>query len=103
VDLAGQTPRICLRDPEDCQRFHVAAVGGSADELRIVLSRSGVGEVLTSGDALIDVAAVARLAGGLVVADWADRFQGMLAYARTKGWLEDSGITRIRAHVEWLA
>jgi len=102
VDLAGYTPRLCLRDPEDCQRFHVAAVGGNADALRIALSRSGVGDVLASGDALIDMAAVARLADGLVRADWVDRFQGMLAHARRKGWLEDSG-TRFRAHVEWLA
>lgn len=46
---------------------------------------------------------VARLrAAGIAAADapdFAERFDGMIAYAATKGWLDESG-TRVRAHIE---
>ena len=34
-----------------------------------------------------------------VPADWDEKFDGMLAYARDKGWLSSSG-TALRAHIE---
>lgn len=45
--------------------------------------------------------AVARAAGAAAVGDgaWADRFDGMIAYARSKGWADEAG-THVRAHVE---
>jgi hypothetical protein len=32
-------------------------------------------------------------------AEWAERFQSMLDYARSHGWARDDGA--VRAHIEW--
>jgi hypothetical protein len=59
-----------------------------------------VGSVDGDGEAVIDVAAVRRLAAGSVGITWDDDMAAMLDYARSKGWLSDDG-EAIRAHVEW--
>jgi len=100
IDLAGETAVIGLAEPEDCKRFHVAARGGDAAALEAALEVNAVGRLLPSGDALIDTDAVRRMAEGRVAQGWDDEFAGMLAYAGSKGWLDDTG-TAIQAHVEW--
>jgi len=100
IDLTGETASVGLAEPEDCKRFHVTARGGDVAALGAGLADGGVGRLLPSGDAMIEVAAVRRLAEGRVPADWADDFAGMLAYAGSKGWLDEGG-TAIQAHVEW--
>jgi hypothetical protein len=100
IDLTGETAVIGLAEPVDCQRFHVAARGGDAAALEAALTVNAVGRLLPSGDALIDVDAVRRMAEGRVSDGWDDDFAAMLAYAGTKGWLDDAG-TAVRAHVEW--
>ena len=51
-------------------------------------------------DAFIERVAVERLAAGAGVGDdWNDRYEGMLAYAAKKGWLDDDGA--VQAHIEW--
>ncbi len=102
VDLTGETPAVSLGEPQDCKRFHVAVRGGEAESLSEALSAADVGRLLPSGEAMIDTAAVRRLASGRVPDAWEDDFQAMLTYAGTKGWLNDDG-TAIQAHVEWSA
>ena len=102
VDLTGATPAVGLAEPEDCQRFHVTVRGGDAARLGAALEADGVGRLLPSGVAMIDMAAVRRMALGRVPDGWDDEFAGMLKYAETKGWVDDSG-TSIQAHVEWPA
>ena len=45
--------------------------------------------------------AVARTAGAETSADpaWTSKYDGMIAYASSKGWTDDAG-THVRAHVE---
>ena len=102
IDLTGETAVIGLTEPEDCKRFHVAARGGDPAALEAALEVNAVGRLLPSGDAFIDTAAVGRMAEGRVSPGWSDDFAAMLAYAETKGWLDDSR-TAIQAHVEWEA
>jgi len=99
IDLTGENAAVALVEPEDCKRFHVAVRGGDADALAAALSAAEVGRLLPSGDAMIDTAAVRRMADGRVAEGWDDDFAAMLGYAESKGWLDDTGGS-IQAHVE---
>jgi hypothetical protein len=97
-----ETPaEMTLEEPADCTRFHVAVDGGARDAAHLdeVLRAAGAGRG-DGDDARIAVDAVRRMAVGRVGRDWARDFDGMLAYARGKGWLDDTDGT-IAAHVEW--
>ena len=100
VDLTGTNASVTLVDPEDCTKFHVKAIGGDPQVLAAALSRTAVGHLLDCGDAMIYVRAVADRAQGRVAPGWNDNFAGMLAYAKGKGWLDETG-EAIQAHVEW--
>ncbi len=98
VDLSGPEGVVDLDDPSDCNRFHLSARGGRDEAgLAAALTASGVGRI-DGDDALIEVDAIRRLAEGRVTPAWADDFDRMLAYAKTKGWLHGDAI---QAHVEW--
>ena len=101
IDLTAEAGAVELSEPRDCKRFHVAARGGNAGALGAALSAAGVGRLLPSGDALIQIEAVRRLAAGRVPEEWDGEFAAMLEYAGSKGWLDDSG-EAIQAHVEWV-
>ena len=99
VDLTGGTAVVELVEAEDCKRFSVAVAGGDSESLGAALTGHGIGRLLPSGDAMVDIGAVRRMAEGRVPAGWADDFAGMLKYAESKGWLDETG-TSIQAHVE---
>ena len=98
VDLTGDIPAVTLREPLDCKAFHLEASGDQVG-LGPALEATGVGRLLPSGDAMIDVVAIRRLAGGRMPASWEPDFKAMLQYAESKGWL-DEGRRAVRAHVE---
>lgn len=54
--------------------------------------------VRTSSHSWVDPGGLAALAGRAGDIEWQEQLAGMVAYAGTKGWLDDEG--RIRAHVE---
>ena len=99
IDLPGNEPAVDLVEPEDCKRFHLAVRGGDDEALASALAAQGVGRLLPSGEAMIDTAAVRRLAAGRVADGWDDDFAAMLKYAGSKGWLDETGGS-IQAHVE---
>lgn len=105
VDLTATSPDVRLDEPDDCKRFHVAALvgakNGEADPHRLgrALADDGSGR-LDGDDVWVQVEAVRRLAAGRVGAGWERDFAAMLELARGKGWLDASG-KAIRAHVEW--
>ena len=100
IDLTGEHAAIELLDPEDCKRFHVAVRGGDVEALGAALPAHDIGQVLPSGDTLIEVEAVRRLAAGRVSDGWEKDFAAMVDYAKTKGWFDESHAA-IQAHVEW--
>lgn len=85
-----------LEEPDDCTRFHLVGRDVGPDEVAGALS--GFGEV-EGEHAWIEPDTLRTLAEGRVPADWDDRFDGMIAYAATKGWVDDEG--RLQAHIEW--
>jgi hypothetical protein len=79
---------------------------GSENRLTSVLADVGAARSAPDGDALLPPTLLADLAADAARADgqpldvaWGEGFAGMLAFAGTKGWIEDDGA--IRAHVEW--
>jgi hypothetical protein len=116
IDLSGGNPTVQLVEPEDCKRFHVGvrargtggvppttAAGAATDSDLEALGAAlpaEVGRLLPSGDALIEIDAVRRLAAGQVPDGWDADFDAMVGYAKSKGWLDERG-EAIQAHIEW--
>ncbi len=95
------TDAVDLIEPENVRAFH-AVVPADLTEAEVAASvdRAGLGDLLPGADHLmVRVEAIRRLAEGRVGPGWEDDLGGMLAYARSKGWTDDSG-ERVRAHVE---
>ena len=105
VDLAPTPPTVSLEEPDDCKRFHLAVVNGRDAALvfgALVDAAAGrlEGDEAQSYQAWITVDAVRRMAAGRVGPGWAEEFDGMLAFAASKGWMDPNGAS-IQAHVEW--
>jgi hypothetical protein len=100
VDIAPERPVVTLEEPDDCTRFHLTVAGGR-DLARVfgALVDAAAGR-LEGEHALVTIDAVRRLAAGRVEDDWDARFDGMLAYARSKGWVDDT-VNAIQAHIEY--
>jgi hypothetical protein len=105
VDLAATPPAVTLEEPEDTKRFQVTVVGGDSVGLvfgALVDAAAGRldGDDAQGPIAWIAVDAVRRMARGRVGPEWDAELDGMLAYAKGKGWLDDNG-NAIRAHLEF--
>jgi hypothetical protein len=104
VDLRQQPPVISLEEPEDFGRFHVSVLGGDpagdVGTLRTALEATGTGRVAGSDEAFVDIGALRRLAHGRVGEGWDGRLDEMIAFARTKGWVDPTG-EAVQAHCEW--
>lgn len=100
VDLGVDPPAVSLEEPDDTKRFHLAVVGGKDPGLVYGALVDAAAGRLDGDDAQIAVDAVRRMAAGRVPPGWDEDLDAMLDFARTKGWLDETGST-IRAHVEW--
>ena len=102
VDLQAAPPSVSLEEAANCKQFHVLAVGDGDDAaVAAALSSAGAGRASSKpGHAYIPIETVRTMAGDAGVASsGADDFSGMVGYASSKGWLDDSG-TAIEAHIE---
>ena len=97
IKVASQT--VTVLEPEDLGRFEVVTA----------LTESALGDALTSsgwgtasdqpGHAYISVQAIRNGIGAAATKEWESRFQGMLAYAASKGWMNADEIM-ILGHIE---
>jgi hypothetical protein len=95
IGLSG----VDLVDPDDCTRFHVGVPAGTDPERAgDQLADAGAG-YLADGAAFIGIDWLRGQAAGEVSADWADRFDSMLDFAASRGWLT-TGRTHVRGHLE---
>lgn len=96
VDLSSGT--AVVRKAEDLKSLSVVSPGGVPDA-----SALGQLGVVEGGHVWLSVSALRAAAAATVPeADrepWIGAFDGMIAYATSKGWTDESG-TRVRAHVE---
>lgn len=91
---AAGPPVVDERD--DFGRFHVEVAGDGDVDAAV----STFGRLDDDGDhAWISVQAIREATSGPVDEGWEQRFQGMLDYAGSKGWLDEDRAA-IRAHIE---
>jgi hypothetical protein len=89
---------VSVEQADDLGRFHVAAPTGA--DVDAALRSAGFGSLDVTGQAWIDVATLRGAARAMVDDDtWPERFDQMLAYAASRGWLDAAG-TSIGAHIE---
>jgi hypothetical protein len=100
IDVAPHPPVVTLEEPDDTKRFQVTVVGGTEWGLVFGALVDAAAGRLEGDEAFITIDAVRRMARDRVGPTWDDDFTAMLAYARTKGWLDEAG-NAIRAHIEW--
>ncbi|HEY2225770.1 hypothetical protein [Actinomycetospora sp.] len=99
--LAIADDGVALRLPEVVTDLYASYRQRLTQErLAAVLAENDAGELSEDGaHVMIPVATLRRLAAGRVPEGWDADFDGMLAYARTKGWLSEEG-DAVRAHLE---
>jgi hypothetical protein len=89
---------VALIEPEDYTRLHVAVPAHmSLDTLEVALHRKGIGHVASSSQVWLSISALKAIATA-GDADRARQFDDMVAFAQTKGWVDDTG-THVQAHV----
>ena len=101
VDLEYDAASVGLEEPDNCKQFHVVLAGDGDDAaVASALETAGVGRAsANAGHVYINVDSVRAMAAGRVGKSWDEEFAGMLAYASSKGWLDESG-SAIEAHIE---
>jgi hypothetical protein len=87
--------RATVADAGNLKQLHAEFRGVGDDRAAAALSAAGLGRV--DGDHAWLNASALRAAGD-GSAEWAARFDGMLAYAAIKGWASADGAA-VRAHV----
>src|SRR5205085_4864029 len=102
VDLGPTPPVVTLEEPDDTKRFRVSVIGGRDAGLVFGALVDAAAGRLEGDDAFITIDAVRRMAAGRVQPDWDDELGAMLGYARSKGWIDETG-NAIRAYVVWPA
>jgi hypothetical protein len=98
VDIASAPAAVELRDRENFGELSIRITGAQdMDRLRATLAAWG--RLDDDHHAYIQVDALRTLAGESARnADWRTAFDGMIAYARAHGWVDQGGA--VRAHIE---
>ena len=100
VTGAGERPEAKVVDVDDLSRLHLALGQVTDEEAAEVLERSGLGRLKDSRTALLDAAALRAAAEPrATAADWVDRWDAMVAAARSKGWVSEDGAS-LQVHIE---
>ena len=100
VGGADEVPEVRVADVDDLTRLHLAVGALTDEDVDQALRAAGMGRLADGDTGFVDVAAL-RVAGQAQTgaADWAERFDGMVAKAADKGWTGDDGAS-LQVHVE---
>ncbi len=88
---------ITLEDTDNFVEFHVVAEGDAAAVVEAFGNRAALSE--RDNHLWIDIALVRELAGSAATAEWESQFEAMLAYAASKGWIDEAA-DRVEAHIQ---
>jgi hypothetical protein len=103
VGGAQAAPEVRVSDVDDLQHLQVAIGALTTEEVDQALRDAGMGRLADEDTALLDIAALRAAAGALTSAGaWDEAFDGMVEYARGKGWIGDDGTT-VQVHLETAA
>jgi|SRR5580704_14773770 hypothetical protein len=97
LDIAAG--RCQVHEAEDLKRFSVRATE-RADPEELSRALGSFGQLATDDHAWINIDALRAESGHADDLEWAAGFDGMIAYATSKGWVDESG-ERVRAHLEF--
>jgi hypothetical protein len=84
-----------VKDAQNLNQLHVEFRQVEDSPAGAALAAAGLGTV-DDGYAWLDISALRSAGGGS--ADWNDRFEAMLRYARRNDWVDADG-TRVRGHI----
>ena len=97
--VAVRGTQVEVGDPDNCRALDVRVSAADRRGLDDALRAAGLGGWDGGDEADLNVAALrAAAALGPVGADWPSRWEAMVSYATTKGWLSADG-TQLRAHL----
>ena len=96
LDFTDGDARAILLEADDFKGFKVV-VRGDAPSLGERTAALGIARV--DEHAWVSVDGLRQLAGSAATPEWEASLDGMLEYARSKGWVDDE-LGAIRAHVE---
>lgn len=94
VDL--RTGRRRLVEVDDFDRFHIEADGDRHDVLEVLGAEARPGR---THHLWWSIEAVRRLAPADREPAWDERFDAMMAWAATQGWIDEAG-THVQVHIE---
>ena len=94
VDL--RTGEKHLLEAEDFTRFHIEADGDRHDVLRVLGPEARLGP---THHLWWSLDAVRRLVPADTGEEWWQRFETMMGWAATQGWIDEAG-THVQVHVE---
>ncbi len=96
VVLDLRTGRMGLAEVDDFNRFHIEAEGDRRDVLRVLGAEARLGR---THHLWWSIEAVRRLAPEDREPVWDERFDAMMAWAATQGWIDEAG-THVQVHIE---
>jgi hypothetical protein len=100
IDASGDRILTSLTEPGDFTAFDVHLIEGAPEALHTTLA--ALGRVDDNAEHVwVEPVLVIEVAGAHANDDrWREKFEAMVIYAQSKGWVDGSGA--IRAHVERL-
>jgi len=100
VGGAQEHPEARVVDVDNLTALHLALGEVTDEEAAEVLERSGLGRLQDAEIAFLDAAALRAAAEPRATApDWATRWDAMVAFARSKGWVSPDGAS-LQVHIE---
>ncbi|HEV7727252.1 MAG: uncharacterized protein JWQ26_1188 [Modestobacter sp.] len=100
VGGAGSAPEVRVSDVDDLAHLQLAVGALTEEEADQALRDAGLGRLADADTGFLDIAALKAVGEPQAsAADWGSKFDGMVEYARGKGWVGDDGAS-LQAHVE---
>ena len=100
VGGAEERPEVRVVDVDELNRLHLALGEVTDEEADQALRDAGLGRLHDAETGFVDIEALRAAASAQSSApDWGQRWEGMVAHARDKGWIGDDGAS-LQVHVE---
>jgi hypothetical protein len=100
VGGADEVPEVRVEDVDDLTKLHLAVGALTDEDVDSALRGAGLGRLVDGDTGVLDVAALRSAAlPRATAADWAQKFDEMVAAAASKGWTADDG-AGLQVHVE---
>jgi len=95
VVVDGGTGQVVMDEPENLRGLSVELRGCGASQAGTLLGDLGH---VDGEHVWLDIPLLKALSPLADDAEWAEGFDGVMKYAESKGWIDETG-TRVRAHI----